>query len=126
MNLEEIRSDLASVREYEVLVFGSILTQEWREASDVDIVVLSHLCDENAIKTMKRKLLGKIPPRYDITIFESLPIIIKASVLQNYEIVYGDPLEIGEYLRRYWKEWQDYEHRLELPSLEEMREGVSQ
>ncbi len=126
MDYEEIRSDLTSIVEYDIIVFGSILKGEWRKDSDIDIAVISRLDDEKAIKTLKMKMLGKIPPRYDITIFETLPIVIKASILQNYEIVFGDPLEIGEYLRGYWKKWQDYKHRLELPSLEEMREGISQ
>ncbi|TFH01850.1 MAG: nucleotidyltransferase domain-containing protein [Candidatus Thorarchaeota archaeon] len=125
MNLNEIMKELFQIKEYDVLIFGSFLKGEWREDSDIDIAVLSHDCDMMVNKKLKQSLLGKVPSKYDITIFESLPSVIKASILQNYEIIFGDPLEIGEYLRRYWKEWQDYEHRLELPSLDEMRVNIS-
>jgi predicted nucleotidyltransferase len=125
MNLNEIMKELSQIKEHDVLIFGSFLKGEWRENSDIDIAVLSHDHDMNINKKLKQSLLGKVPPKYDISIFESLPSVIKASILQNYQIIFGNPLEIGEYLRRYWKEWRDFEHRLELPSLEEMKDNIS-
>jgi hypothetical protein len=125
MNLNEIKRELSQIREHDVLVFGSFITGEWRENSDIDIAIISYLHDEKAIKKLKKNLLEKVSSKYDVSIFEALPTVIKASILQNFEVIFGDPLKIGEYLRKYWKEWQDYEHRLELPSLQEMKKGIS-
>jgi hypothetical protein len=125
MNLNEIKRELSQIREHDVLVFGSFITGEWRENSDIDIAIISYLHDEKAIKKLQKNLLEKVSSKYDVSIFEALPTVIKASILQNFEVIFGDPLKIGEYLRKYWKEWQDYEHRLELPSLQEMKKGIS-
>ncbi|MCX8207851.1 MAG: hypothetical protein N3G75_08490 [Methanothrix sp.] len=36
-------------------------------------------------------------PLYDIRIFEILPLRVKASVMSDYVVVYGDALDISEY-----------------------------
>ncbi|TFG33337.1 nucleotidyltransferase domain-containing protein [Candidatus Thorarchaeota archaeon] len=120
MNLHEVRRELFQIDENDVPIFGSFISGEWRENSDIDIAILSHSHDMKINKKLKMHIIGKIPSKYDVVIFESLPSVIKGSILQNYKVIFGNPLEIGDYLRRYWKEWQDYQHRLELPSMEEM------
>lgn len=123
MNLDDIRSDLEGLSNREALLFESYVTGELREGSDIDISVLAHAENREEIKNLKIKLLFAVPEGYDLSILEALPTVIKAGVLKNYKVLFGDPLEIGEYLRNYWKEWDDYKHRLDLPSLEEMRKG---
>lgn len=125
MNLETIRSDLEDLSDRDVLVFGSYVTGEFREGSDIDIAVLAHTEDREEMKNLKLKLLSVVPEGYDLSILEALPTVVKAGVLKNYKVLFGDPLEIGEYLRKYWKEWDDYKFRLELPTIEEMRKGQS-
>ncbi|MBD3408294.1 MAG: DNA polymerase subunit beta [Candidatus Lokiarchaeota archaeon] len=119
---ENIQEDLKALSDYDVLLFGSWANGTPGPTSDIDIAVLVHTEDKEVIKHKKLKFLGKVPDRYDVTIFEALPTIVKGSILQNYQVIFGDPLEIGEYLRKYWKEWQDFQHRIEFPTLEEMRE----
>ncbi|MFO7835533.1 MAG: nucleotidyltransferase domain-containing protein [Candidatus Thorarchaeota archaeon] len=123
MNLDDIRSDLEGLSNREALLFESYVTGELREGSDIDISVLAHAENREEIKNLKIKLLFAVPEGYDLSILEALPTVIKAGVLKNYKVLFGDPLEIGEYLRNYWKEWDDYKHRHDLPSLEEMRKG---
>ncbi|MGM0687899.1 MAG: nucleotidyltransferase domain-containing protein [Promethearchaeati archaeon] len=125
MNLETIRSDLEELSDRDVLIFGSYVTGEFREGSDIDIAVLAHTEDREEMKNLKLKLLSVVPEGYDLSILEALPTVVKAGVLKNYKVLFGDPLEIGEYLRKYWKEWDDYKFRLELPTIEEMRKGQS-
>jgi len=123
MNLDTIRLDLSALSNKDVLLFGSFVTGEFREGSDIDISILSHSENIEVMIDLKTKLLGTIPDYYDISIFEALPTIVKASVLQNYKVLFGNPLEIGEYLRTYWKEWQDYSYRFELPTVRGIRES---
>ncbi len=124
MDLETIRNDLLGLSNHDVLLFGSFVTGDYRIGSDIDIAVLAHSDNAEYLIECKMDLLGEIPKKYDLSIFEALPTLIKASVLQNYSILFGNPLEIGEYLRKYWKEYQDYRFRFELPSIQEMREST--
>lgn len=122
MSLSEHRENLASLSEEDVILYGSFVEGGHRKESDVDIAVLAYTEDLDEMKRMKLSLIPLIPEEYDLQIFESLPTLVKASILHNYEVLFGNPLEIGEYLYRYWKEWQDYQFRLALPTIEEMRE----
>ncbi len=126
MHIEDIRRDLEVIADRDVLLFGSYVSGQFRDGSDIDIAVLSHSEDREYAKELKKRIIWEVPALYDISIFETLPTVVKADILQDYQVLFGDPLEIGEYLRKYWKEWQDYEHRLELPSLEQMKQGLSE
>ena len=123
MNYEGIRDELGELSMYDVLVFGSLVTGEHRPGSDIDIAVLAHTEEENKMIALKKSLLSKIPEGYDLNIFESLPTLIKGGVLENYEVLFGDPPSIGEYLRKFRKEWEDFKHRIEFPTIKEMRKN---
>ncbi|MHA1930363.1 MAG: nucleotidyltransferase domain-containing protein [Candidatus Thorarchaeota archaeon] len=122
MNFETIRLDLAELSNKDVLLYGSFVTGKFHDGSDVDISILAHSENIDVIIDLKTKFLGSFSDFYDISVFEALPTIVKASVLQNYKILFGNPPEIGEYLRKYWKECQDYSYRFELPTISEMRD----
>ncbi|MHA1635989.1 MAG: nucleotidyltransferase domain-containing protein, partial [Candidatus Thorarchaeota archaeon] len=63
---------------------------------------------------------------FDIQIFEVLPLIIKGSIIENFEVLFGNPLEIGMYFFKYRKFWEDFSHRIEIPTLEEIQKGLSE
>ena len=48
MKLENIKSDLDFLKDYDTIIFGSFVTEEFREGSDIDIAVVT------GIKAMKR------------------------------------------------------------------------
>ncbi len=123
-NLELIREDLQVISDRDVLLFGSFLTGEFRDGSDIDVAVLAYSEDQNIMKNLKMQIIQEIPAIYDVSIFEALPTIVKKNILEEYVVVFGNPVEIAEYLRRYWKECRDYAFRLELPSLEEMKRNI--
>lgn len=125
MQIAEVRKELNTISQYEVLLFGSSLNGTHREESDIDIAILARTEDSFIMKQIKLDVIQLVPSQYDVQIFESLPTIVKASILQSYDVLFGDPLEIGEYLYRYWKEWQDYSFRLEVPSVDEMQKSVN-
>lgn len=56
--------------------------------------------------------IGKTKPTYDIRVFELLPLKLKATVMDAYSVLYGDELEISEYLYQYRKLWSDQKHRI--------------
>jgi predicted nucleotidyltransferase len=124
MKLETVREQLSGLSKLDVLLFGSYVTGDYRPSSDIDIAILAHTEISEEMIELKMNLLGEIPYGYDISVFEALPTIIKSGILENYIVLFGDPLEISEYLRKFWKESQDYKFRFELPSIKEIRENI--
>jgi predicted nucleotidyltransferase len=113
MNLSKIKEDLHFLEDkYEVVVYGSYVEGTMRPSSDIDIAVISHETEkENNIDILK-DLLGKFSIKYDIRIFELLPIHIKISIIKKHQVIFGDPLEISEYFYSFRKKWDDCKNRI--------------
>lgn len=89
--LEKIREDFRFLEKekevYAILLYGSYAKGEQTKRSDIDICVVAP-----KLKTPKEfaRLLGKIwrnidANKYDVRIFEELPLYIKIEVIKNYE-----------------------------------------
>ncbi len=126
MKLEKIKSDLNFLKDYDTIIFGSFATGEFREGSDIDIAVITGKKDNEAnIKTLK-SLVGKASEIYDIRIFELLSLKVRASVMDNYLVLYGDGPEISEYFYfHHRKEWDDCKHRIEEGYYTSYKEQIS-
>lgn len=109
----DARSDLTFLRGYEVVVFGSYASKTANNRSDIDIAVITRTNDRSRCITIWKGLLGRAPPVYDIRVFELLPLQIKISVIENYEMVFGNRLDLSEYFYSFRKLWQDTKHRIE-------------
>lgn len=110
-DLQEIRSDLHLLMDYEVVVFGSYASKKAYSRSDIDIAVLTKKRDRTRCIEIWTEMLGKVPEGYDLKIFELLPLQIKASLMQNYIVVFGDRLDISEYMYDFRKLWNDSKQR---------------
>ncbi len=105
--LERIRRELLPLRSYgrAVVLYGSVLTGEFIPGrSDIDVAVV----------TMKRS--GN-------RVFELLPLYVKAEVIKNYAVVFGDEGEVGEYFYSWRKLCRDFERRREKVTLEDLKAG---
>ena len=111
--MKEIKNDLKELSKYEVVLFGSCVTGDATSRSDIDIAVITRIRDEKKNSKIWFYLLGKIPPIYDLKIFEMLPLHIKAEVMNNYIVIFGDRLDISEYFYYYRKLWNDVKFRYE-------------
>lgn len=110
---DEIKADLSFLRNYEVVVFGSYASKRTDKRSDIDVAVITRENDRKRCFEVWKQILGKAPDIYDVKIFELLPLRIRASVIQSYEVVYGDRLDISEYFYSSRKLWNDMKHRIE-------------
>lgn len=110
-DLQEIRDDLHLLRDYEVVVFGSYTSKKADSRSDIDIALLIKERDRTRCIEIWTEMLGKVPEGYDLKIFELLPLQIKASLMQNYKVVFGNRLDISEYLYDFRKLWNDSKQR---------------
>jgi predicted nucleotidyltransferase len=119
MNLNKIREDLKGLKDIkglgkklEVVAFGSQVKGGERPTSDLDIAIITRIHDkEKNLQIWKSTLPYNYDP-YDIKIFELLPLRIKMSIIKDYEVIYGDKLEISEYFYHYRKLWMDSKHRI--------------
>lgn len=125
MNLDSIRNDLSFLSGKEVVLFGSFVTGESGPNSDIDVAIIARTHDRSKANNIRIEAAGRAPDRYDIQVFEALPLVLKGSIIENYEVLFGDPLEIGMYFYQVRKLWEDYMHRLEVPTVEEIRRGVA-
>lgn len=126
MNLEDIRRDLDFLSDREVLLFGTYVSGEFGPRSDIDVAIITRLKDRGAMMSIRIDAAGEAPDKYDIQVFEQLPMIIKGSILENFQVLFGDPLEIGEYLYLFRKFWKDFSYRIEVPTVDEIRKGMQQ
>lgn len=112
MNLDEIREDLEFLKVYEAVIFGSYVTGDFRVGSDIDIAVISRTKDQDKNVDLLKSILGMGGQIYDLRIFELLPLKVKATLMDDYLVLFGDELEISEYFYGFRKEWDDQKHRI--------------
>lgn len=109
----DLREKLRSLKQnYEVIIFGSQVEGGARPNSDIDIAVISR---ENVIEkniNLQKELLGKFSLKIDVRVFELFPIYIQISIIDQYEVIFGDILEISEYFYTFRKKWDDCKHRI--------------
>ena len=112
-DLIKIQEHLDFLRgKYDVVVYGSFVEGCMRPDSDIDIAILSHETDKELNVKIQKDLLGNFQLKFEIRIFELLPIYIQISIVENYKTIFGNPLEISEYFYRYRKKWDDCKHRI--------------
>ncbi len=93
-----------------VLLYGSYINGKQNIKSDIDICIVAP-----GLKTPKQfsEILGFIwrkinANKYDVRIFEELPLYIKASIINNYSIIYANNLKnLYEYFYFFRKLWLD-------------------
>jgi|Deesub1362B_J571_1020462.scaffolds.fasta_scaffold30818_2 hypothetical protein len=122
---EEIKSELLPLKSYgrAIVLYGSVLTEQFIPGrSDIDVAVVTMKRGNN--REVMRKVLGKVNPnKYDVRVFELLPLYIKAEVVKNYLVVYGDEGEVGEYFYFWRKLCRDFERRREGITIEDLKAG---
>jgi hypothetical protein len=112
MDSQKLRKDLEFLKKYEVVVYGSHVTGDARPGSDIDIAVISRTESAASNKRLLTGFIGKAPPIYDMRIFELLPLKVKASIMDDYRVLFGDGPEISYYFYQYRKIWDDCKHRI--------------
>lgn len=124
-SLTEINNDLASLKSFWVVLYGSYVSGRFTPRSDIDIAIISTETDPRKNKKIWFELLGKVPEKYDLKLFELLPLEIKASIMDNYLVVFGDALDISEYFYHFRKLWQDSKHRYHANRFTSIKEKLA-
>jgi predicted nucleotidyltransferase len=113
--LNYILNDLKSLKKYHVVVYGSILSEYYiSHRSDIDIAIITLNREKKRNMLILKNLVGQLNDKYDIKIFELLPLYLQIEIINNYQVIFGDPLDISEYFYQYRLIWKDMVHRIEV------------
>ena len=109
--LTNLKKDLEEIKDeaFAILIYGSYSTGDANVRSDIDACIVLKNNDEE-IKNLYRKILrisGK-NEKYDIRIFEQMPLFMKIQVIKDGKIIYAkDKARLEEYFYFFRKLWQD-------------------
>lgn len=90
-----------------ILLYGSYAKNTADERSDVDICII-----KPRTRGILQRIFKKVGDRYDIKIFEDLPLYVKMNIIENYMVIYGDEPSISYYLYGFRKNWEYMRYRV--------------
>ena len=101
-----------------VLLYGSQATEEAGPRSDIDLCIVAPRVSNHSL--LWRKFVSHLrDSRYDVRIFELMPLFLKAAVIEQGIVVYcEDEPELYEYFYPFRRDWQDQKHRQEMTAEE--------
>ncbi|WP_292459539.1 nucleotidyltransferase domain-containing protein [Methanothermococcus sp.] len=131
--IEKIKKDFKDFKDeaFGILLFGSYVKNEHTKRSDIDICLIGidksdiDICLIGIDKDDYLKILKKLGDKYDIKIFEELPLYIKIDIIKNHKVIWGNELEISEYFYKFRKIWRDMEKRIKENQFKSVREKSS-
>ena len=102
-----------------ILIFGSSARMEDVERSDIDICIVRPVND-GLLTEINRMLGGK----YDIKVFEDLPLYIRIEIIRDHKIIYGDEVELSAYFYQFRRLWADMVPRVEYNQFDSVGERM--
>jgi len=104
-----LKKDLEKGEIIAVLLYGSYANNKQHVRSDIDIcIVAPKIKDIKQMAEMLRYSWGRAnTSKYDIRLFEELPLKIKISIIENHKIIYSNFSSLQEYFYLYRKLWKD-------------------
>jgi hypothetical protein len=110
-DLQFLKESIWEERVLGVLLYGSQAQGEAGPDSDIDLCLVAPELKDKA--ALWREFISHLrSDRYDVRIFEILPLHIKMSVIEEGVVLYSrDELELYEYFYPFRREWEDQKHR---------------
>ncbi len=128
ISIQQIKGELNFLKDKWVIVFGSWLSNYYiPERSDIDVAILSKNLNREHNLQFWADIIGNAPSNYDLRVFEILPLTLQMNIITNYQVIYGDALEISEYLYYYRKTWSYARFRIEenkIKTISEKKKGI--
>ena len=123
--LNNVKKDLKKIDNFWVVIYGSSLSEYYIPLkSDIDIAIITQIKEKKENITIWKDIMGEFAEKYDIKIFELLPLFIKIEIIENYRVIFGNPLEISEYFYHYRSIWKDMVHRIESNRFKSIKEKI--
>lgn len=106
--LKQLReAHLLSKTEF-IILFGSVPEGRQNPLSDIDVCISLQATPKERLRT-RMELLGKLPDRYDIQIFEDLPLYVKKSVLGGTLLYCKNQTKTHQRAIQVLQEYEDFE-----------------
>ena len=104
-----------------VMLYGSYARGEETARSDIDLCIVAPQVPDFKRADLWLRFLSRLrDDRYDVRIFEILPLYMKIAVIEEGIVVHSrDTPELYEYFYPFRRDWGDQKHRQET-SREEM------
>src|SRR5659263_133606 len=97
-----------------IVLYGSAAKRQSTNLSDIDIAVF-HSGDKRERFQLRMKILGRISNKFDIQIYQDLPLYIQNEILSSGEVLYfSDYKEIFNTFMKTIREFEDFKPHLEL------------
>ncbi len=117
--LEQIYTDFSIIIQKKeilgILLYGSYLMDKETSRSDIDICIVAPNEDIHQLISFVLQNVNVTSKKYDIRVFQELPLYIKIQVIENGELLYSaNELDLYEHFYLYRKLWSDQKHRQEI------------
>lgn len=123
--LNNVKEDLKKIDNFWVVIYGSSLSEYYIPLkSDIDVAIITQIKEKKENINIWKDIMGEFAEKYDIKIFELLPLFIKIEVIENYHVIFGNPLDISEYFYHYRSIWKDMVHRIESNRFKSIKEKI--
>lgn len=122
--MPELQNQLQNLKNFCVVIYGSYANDNFTTRSDIDIAIVTRKSNPVENKKIWQRVLGKVPNRFDLKVFELLPLEIKASIIQNHIVVFGNSLDISEYFYYFRKLWEDVKPRFKANQFTSLQEKL--
>lgn len=109
---DRIRRDLEPLRDREVVLYGSVVTDRFHARSDVDVALVTRTEEPDENRAVWKDVLGTVPERYDVRVFETLPLPIQVDIVRNHRVVFGDAVDLSYYFYGFRRRWADQAPRV--------------
>ncbi len=103
-----------------VLLYGSHAKGSADRRSDIDICIVK----PQSSKVMER-IFAKLGNKYDVKVFEDLPVYVKMEVIGNYKVIFGSEPDISYFFYGFRKLGQDMKNRILANRFSSAREMVT-
>jgi len=109
MDLKTYKKDFKAFNSaaFGILLYGSCARGNFQKRSDIDICIVTP-DNDGVIRKINKRLGGK----FDVKVFEKMPLYIQIEVIQNHRVIYGDIIEISAYFYKFRRLWEDMAKRI--------------
>jgi len=123
MQATEIQGDFEFIKDEVngVLLFGSAAKGGLSKRSDIDIALV-----RPRTKRVLLKVFARVGGKYDVKIFEELPLPVKMDIIQHHQVIFGDEVELSYYFYQFRKEWNDMQYRIKSNQFKNADELINQ
>jgi uncharacterized protein len=93
-----------------IILYGSLSTNKQTPLSDVDLAVFYNGSKEERFR-FRMKILGRVPDKYDIQIFQDLPLHVKNEIIKGKVLYKSDNQLIYQIARETYQAFDDFKKR---------------